>query len=253
MTKINQSPNQDTVPAEERKKAHEQAVSSMFGNIVSWYDLLNTVLSCGLDRLWRRRLVQEIRLGSTGKVLDLAAGTLDVSLAISKHYPEAIIPALDFCPPMLLQGRKKLKGNNKIIPVAADAKRLPLPDNSVDAITIAFGIRNVLPREEALTEMMRVLVPGGRACILEFGSGKNKIWGGIYNFYLRKILPNIGKIFSGDAKAYGYLADTISNFPTAPELEQEMRNCGFQKAWHIPLTSGIVCIHVGEKAQEESF
>ncbi len=235
----------------EQEKAHEKAVSSMFGRIVSWYDVLNTLLSCGIDKLWRRRLVREVRLGPTGRVLDLAAGTLDVSLAIRKRYPQAHVPALDFCPPMLLQGRKKLRGENIqcIWPVAADAKRLPLPDNSVDCVTIAFGIRNVLPRHQALAEMHRVLVPGGRVCILEFGSGKNKIWGGLYNFYLRSFLPRIGKIFSKDAKAYAYLADTITAFPSALELEEEMRQAGFQCAWHIPLTSGIVCLHVGEKAR----
>ncbi len=235
-----------------KEKAHEQAVSTMFGRIVSWYDVLNTVLSCGLDRWWRKRLVQEVRLGTTGKVLDLAAGTMDLSLAIRKRYPEVAVPALDFCPPMLLQGRKKLTQGNeyKVWPVAADAKRLPLPAQSVDCITIGFGIRNVLPRSEAFKEMHRVLIPGGRVCILEFGSGKNKIWGGFYNFYLRKLLPKIGKIFSGDAKAYDYLADTIIAFPTARELEEELREAGFVCAWHIPLTSGIVCIHVAEKARD---
>ncbi len=236
-----------------QEKAHAKAVSTMFGRIVTWYDLLNTVLSCGFDRLWRRRLVREVRLGPTGRVLDLAAGTMDLSLAIRKRYPKAIVPALDFCPPMLLQGRKKLKGNHAhmVWPVAADARHLPLPDASVDCITIGFGIRNVLPRSEAFAEMHRVLVPGGRVCILEFGSGKNKIWGGFYNFYLRKLLPKIGKIFSGDPKAYEYLANTIIAFPTARELEEELRAAGFVCAWHVPLTSGIVCMHMAEKACAE--
>lgn len=232
-------------------KGHAQAVASMFGRIVPWYDMLNTVLSCGLDRVWRRRLVREVRPGPTGRVLDLAAGTLDVSLALRRRYPTINVPALDFCPPMLQHGRKKLHGDNAhaIMPVAADGKRLPLPDNCVDAVTIAFGIRNILPRTEALAEMARVLVPGGRACILEFGSGKNKVWGGLYNTYLSRMLPRIGKLVSGDAGAYGYLADTILQFPTAEELEEEMRASGFACAWHIPLTSGIVCLHVGEKAR----
>lgn len=223
----------------------------MFGRIVPWYDMLNTVLSCGLDRVWRRRLVREVRPGPTGRVLDLAAGTLDVSLALRRRYPHITVPALDFCPPMLQHGRKKLHGDNAraIMPVAADGKHLPLPDNCVDAVTIAFGIRNILPRTEALAEMARVLVPGGRACILEFGSGKNKVWGGLYNTYLSRILPRIGKLVSGDSGAYGYLADTILQFPTAEELEEEMRASGFACAWHIPLTSGIVCLHIGEKAR----
>ena len=149
----------------------------MFGRIVRFYDLLNRVLSLGLDQYWRKVLARNVRLGDTGVVLDLAAGTLDVSLAIRRQHPTALVPALDFCPPMLVQGSRKLKGENArcILPVAADAKRLPLPDASVDCLTIAFGIRNIIPREAAFAEMLRVLRPGGRACILEFGSGRERI------------------------------------------------------------------------------
>ena len=153
---------------------------------------------------------------------------------------------------MLALGRRKLKGENvsRILPVAADAKRLPLSAASVDCITIAFGIRNIIPREAAWAEMLRVLRPGGRACILEFGSGQERIWGGLYNFYLNRVLPQIGRVFSRDAGAYGYLADTICAFPSARALEDEMRAAGFARAWHRKLTSGIVCLHVGEKASD---
>lgn len=233
---------------------HGKAVASMFGRIVPWYDVLNRVLSGGLDCLWRKRLARETRMavtGSTGLALDLAAGTLDVSLALHRRHPQARILSMDFCPPMLMQGVKKLRGDTArlIMPVTADAKLLPLPDASVDCITMAFGIRNILPREEAFAEMARVLVPGGRACILEFGSGRQKVWKGLYNFYLDSLLPKLGKCISGDSGAYTYLAETIKNFPTAEALEEEMRAAGFACAWHIPLTSGIVCIHVGEKAR----
>lgn len=233
---------------------HGKAVASMFGRIVPWYDLLNRVLSGGLDCLWRKRLARETRMattGGTGLALDLAAGTLDVSLALRRRHPQARILSMDFCPPMLLQGVKKLRGDNAqcIMPVTADAKLLPLPDASVDCITMAFGIRNILPREAAFAEMARVLVPGGRACILEFGSGRQKVWKGLYNFYLDSLLPKLGKCISGDSGAYAYLAETIRNFPTAEALEEEMRAAGFACAWHIPLTSGIVCIHVAEKAR----
>lgn len=233
---------------------HGKAVASMFGRIVPWYDVLNTVLSCGLDTVWRKRLVQETRMASPsgkGIALDLAAGTLDVSLALHRQHPHATICGMDFCPPMLVRGTKKLQGEKGrvIMPVAADAKCLPLPDASVDCITMAFGIRNIVPREVAFAEMARVLVPGGRACILEFGSGRQKVWKGLYNFYLDKLLPRLGKCISGDSGAYAYLAETIRNFPTAMALEEEMRNAGFACAWHIPLTSGIVCIHVGEKSR----
>ena len=247
----NVEPSRNTTADCTAKPAHDAAVAGMFGRIVPFYDLLNRVLSLGLDQYWRKVLAQNVRIGDTGRVLDLAAGTLDVSLAIRRRYPTAVVPAMDFCPPMLVRGSRKLKDNNArcILPVAADAKRLPLPDASVDCITIAFGIRNILPREAAFAEMLRVLRPGGRACILEFGSGQERIWGGLYNVYLNHLLPRVGKIFSKDPGAYEYLADTIRKFPSALSLEKEMRTAGFERAWHEKLTSGIVCLHVGEKAR----
>ncbi|MBQ9406674.1 MAG: ubiquinone/menaquinone biosynthesis methyltransferase [Desulfovibrio sp.] len=222
----------------------------MFGRIVPLYDLLNRVLSLGLDQRWRQALAREVRVAGTGIVLDLAAGTLDVALAIGREHPQALVPALDFCLPMLERGQRKLCADTarRILPIAADAKRLPLPDASVDSVTMAFGIRNITPRAAAFGEMLRVLAPGGRACILEFGSGQERIWGGLYNFYLNRLLPLVGRLVSRDATAYAYLADTICKFPSASRLEDEMRAAGFARVWHRKLTSGIVCLHVGEKA-----
>lgn len=228
---------------------HARQVSGMFGRIARWYDLLNHVLSGGLDLYWRYRLVRQVVPGPTGRVLDLAAGTLDVSLEILRQHPQVRVPALDFCPPMLVQGKTKLKGHRAgvIWPVAADGRALPLADQSVDCVTIAFGIRNILPRSEAFAEILRVLVPGGRLCVLEFGTGRTPVWKGLYNFYLTKLLPLVGRIVSGDSGAYRYLADTIMAFPTADELAEEMQQCGFGRVYHLPLTSGIVRLHVAEK------
>ena len=126
-------------------------------------------------------------------------------------------------------------------------------ENFLFVALIAAGlfltIRTRAVQWRSLPEMLRVLTPGGRACILEFGSGSERIWGGLYNFYLDRILPRIGKMVSRDPGAYEYLAETIRNFPTAPALEKEMTDAGFARAWHIKLTSGIVCLHVGEKAR----
>ncbi len=221
----------------------------MFGGIARFYDLLNRVLSLNVDRYWRWVLARNVRPGK-GVVLDLASGTLDVAIAIRRRFPHVLVPALDFCLPMLRLGQPKLKGPNReaIMPVGADAKHLPLADNSVDCITIAFGIRNIIPREEAFAEMLRVLRPGGRACILEFGSGQERIWGGIYNFYLHRILPRMGKLVSRDKAAYTYLADTITAFPKAEILRAEMEQAGFVNTSFERLTGGIVCLHLGEKA-----
>ncbi|NHZ47130.1 methyltransferase domain-containing protein, partial [Desulfovibrio sp. XJ01] len=159
------------------------------------------------------------------------------------------VPALDFCRPMLQRGRDKLFGETAraIWPATADGRRLPLADASVDCVTIAFGIRNILPRSEAFAEILRVLVPGGRLCVLEFGTGKTPVWRGLYNFYLNRVLPMVGKAVSGDSGAYRYLADTIMAFPTADELAGEMAAAGFGRVFHLPLTSGIVRLHVAEK------
>ena len=225
----------------------------MFGGIARFYDLLNHVLSLGIDYSWRRELALSVSTEDRGCVLDLACGTLDVSLAIRRRFPAVTVPAFDFCPPMLRRGLPKLKGEHArhILPVAADAKHLPLADESVDCITIAFGIRNILPREDAFREMLRVLKPGGKVCILEFGSGKERIWGGLYNFYLNNLLPNIGKLFSKDKEAYTYLARTICAFPTANAFEAELTNAGFVHTAYRKLTSGIVCLHTGEKKRPQ--
>ncbi len=246
MNADNPTPSGNTAEA-----AHAAKVSGLFSRIVKWYDPLNRLLSLGLDQGWRKCLADAVLPAeSDGKrVLDLAAGTLDVTLALRKRYPGAQILAMDFCPPMLVHGQKKLSAddNDFVISVASDARALPLPDACVDGVTIAFGIRNIAPRSAAFSEMARVLKSGGRACILEFGTGKTRIWLGVYNFYLKRILPLIGRL-SGDKDAYSYLARTIIEFPDADALSDEMRAAGFGKIYHIPLCSGIVRLHVAEKS-----
>ena len=229
---------------------HGRRVSAMFGRIAGWYDLLNRSLSLGQDVIWRRRLVEALEPAPGGTVLDLAAGTLDVSLEILRRQPGSRVLAMDFSEPMLRRGMPKVPAqlSGRIAPVLADGLRLPLPTASVDGATIAFGIRNILPRPQALAELRRVIRPGGRLCILEFGSGKSRIWRGIYNLYPERILPAAGRLVSGDSQAYRYLADTIREFPTAAELAQELHEAGFAQVSWTPLLSGIVYIHVGRVA-----
>lgn len=224
----------------------------MFGRIAGVYDLLNHTLSMGVDRFWRHKLARLVPEG--GLILDLAAGTLDVSLALHRRQPEATILAMDFCPAMLRQGRKKLasqKLQGHILPCGGDAFALPLPPNSIDAVTIAFGIRNMTPRSKAFTEMLRVLRPGGKACILEFGSAREPVWGGLYNLYLSLLLPIVGRLVSRDKNAYAYLSRTIREFPSADVLAVEMARAGFTDTGFCKLTGGIVCLHWGEKPRRK--
>lgn len=219
----------------------------MFARIAGIYDTLNHLLSFGIDRSWRRKLAE---LAPDGLILDLAAGTLDVSLALNQARPGAIILAMDFCAPMLELGKQKIAARGlqkQIFLCCGDALALPLPDNSVTGITIAFGIRNIHPRPKALAEMFRVLRPGGRACILEFGSAKERIWGGVYNLYLACMLPLVGRLISHDRRAYSYLSSSIREFPVAHVLADEMENAGFANVRFRKLTGGIVCLHWAEK------
>ncbi len=228
-------------------REHGKRVSSLFDNIAGWYDFLNHALSAGQDLYWRYRLVQTARPGATGRILDLAAGTLDVSREILRRHPGQTVLALDFSRAMLRRGKAKVAAQPTIVPVQADGRALPLPAACVDTVTIAFGIRNILPRADAYREILRVLAPGGRLCILEFGTGQARIWRGLYNFYLGSVLPQIGRFFSRDPEAYQYLADTIRAFPEARVLARELLDAGFATVSYQPLCSGIVYVHVASK------
>ena len=232
-------------------REHGPEVARMFGRIAGWYDFLNHFLSLGLDISWRRELVQRLDLPSDGPclALDLAAGTLDVSLEILRRCPACRVVGADFCLPMLRQGQSKLaaRGITAVSPVQADGLTLPFAPDSFQAATVAFGIRNIKPRQAAFAELYRVLKPGGRLGVLEFGSGRQRIWGGLYNFYLNRVLPGIAGMFSRDPKAYAYLAQTIRDFPPAWDLAQEMRQAGFSRVRYQPLASGIVFLHWASK------
>ena len=226
-------------------------VAGMFGRVAGSYDLLNHVLSAGLDIAWRRAMVRALLAPGlpVGPVLDLAAGTLDVSLLLSRLGRRTVV-AVDPCLPMLLAGKAKVGGGPgaAIRPVLGDGLCLPLPDASVAGATIAFGIRNIRPRPDAFAELARVIRPGGRLVVLEFGTGKRRLWGGAYNFYLRNVLPKIGKLVSGDDEAYRYLAETIREFPDEGTLAEEMRRAGFHEVRYRAMTGGIVFLHAGVKA-----
>ncbi|MDK2921009.1 MAG: demethylmenaquinone methyltransferase / 2-methoxy-6-polyprenyl,4-benzoquinol methylase [Desulfonauticus sp.] len=223
-------------------------VDRLFASIATNYDFLNHFLSLGVDFYWRRRLVQSIDPFPGMRVLDLACGTYDVGLALVNKEARIRVMGVDYTFQMLVAGKKKLsKVGRKICPLQGDGRFLPFKDNSFDVVSIAFGIRNINPRERAYKEILRVLKPGGRFFILEFGSGRQRIWKGLYNFYLTKILPLIGGFFSQDRPAYEYLARTVKEFPLASDLARELKLAGFGKIDYFPLTSGIVYIHKGEK------
>lgn len=246
----------NTAPAEKAQAlkdpadAHAQAVSDMFGRLTPWYDLQNHVFSLGLDFWWRRHLVRSVVPGPTRKVLDLAAGTLDVSIALCRRYSGISVIAADICEPMLNFGmERKVQGplKGRISPLVADARALPLPEASFDAVTMAFGIRNVRPRMDALKEMHRVLAPGGRACVLEFAPVETPLFGPFYHWYLRTIMPRLAGLICSYPEAYAYLADTVETFPRPAGFSDELREAGFPFVSYTRLTFGVANLHVAIK------
>ena len=229
------------------KRAYVQRI---FSDIAPRYDLLNRVLSLGIDRYWRHVAIAALSWTRrpTGAYLDLCAGTLDVSAALASTRGFAgQVFAADFAEPMLRSGRGK-GPPHRIDPVLADALALPLSDASCDGAIVAFGIRNVAGLDEALREVVRVLVPRARFVILEFSTPSFAPIRAAYLFYFRNILPLIGGLVSGHPSAYRYLPASVATFPDRDLLADRMRHAGFTNVSWRALTFGIAALHVGEKA-----
>jgi demethylmenaquinone methyltransferase/2-methoxy-6-polyprenyl-1,4-benzoquinol methylase len=234
----------------EKPKSGSPSVRRMFSSIAGSYDLLNRLFSFGTDIRWRKELASE--LPDTGKVpvLDIATGTADVLLAIKKNcLGERLMVGADFSLPMLKAGAEKLAtaGGDRIRLTAGDAYLLPFKDNTFGAVTIAFGLRNLAYRVDGLTEMGRVLIPGGRVVILEFSPMTRPIIGILFRFYFHRIMPFIGGIISRNRSAYRYLPESVDRFTDPAQLGQEMTEAGFTDVKYRALTFGIAYIHTGTK------
>jgi demethylmenaquinone methyltransferase/2-methoxy-6-polyprenyl-1,4-benzoquinol methylase len=220
----------------------------MFGRVAHRYDLLNHLLSFQADRYWRARTVRRVRnvlLRPDARVIDLCCGTGDLLLALEAQAARPLLGS-DFCHPMLVTAGDKIARRGRRSQLfEADALALPLPEASVDLITVAFGFRNLANYESGLREFRRVLRPGGTAAILEFSQPPNAAFRRLYNFYSRRILPAIGAAVSGSRDAYTYLPESVRRFPGADELLDRMRAAGFRSAEYEYMTGGIVALHVG--------
>jgi demethylmenaquinone methyltransferase/2-methoxy-6-polyprenyl-1,4-benzoquinol methylase len=221
----------------------------MFGRIAPRYDTLNHLLSMNVDKLWRARTVRRLKteLQRPGaRVLDLCCGTGDLTIALELGSARADVWGSDFCHPMLIHAREKVARKQLRAQIfEADALRLPVADASLDLITVAFGFRNLVDYRGGLSELLRTLKPGGKAAILEFSQPPNAVFAALYNFYSRHILPVIGGWISGSPEAYTYLPESVSKFPGAPELAEEMRRCGFSNVEYEHMTGGVVALHIG--------
>ncbi len=227
------------------------SVRDMFDSIAGRYDLLNHVLSAGIDRLWWRRAARTLRptlIRPEAQILDLCCGTGDMTLALLTHRPStastAPLLAVDFSHNMLSLGNIKFINKN-VLPIEADALHLPLPSNSLDLISSAFGFRNLASYEDGLAELFRVLRPGGQIAILECNQPEGVV-GALYNLYFKQILPRVGALIS-DASAYTYLPESVARFPRPPRMKQLIQNAGFESAIWTSYTFGVTGLYLATK------
>ena len=219
-----------------------RAVRAMFARIARRYDLLNRVLSAGVDRRWRAALVRHLGDLRGRTLLDACCGTGDLAFALERA--GARVLGVDFTPEMLQRALAKGAGRAARF-VAGDALALPLGDRSVDAAAIAVGIRNVADRGRGLGELARVVRPGGTVMVLEFSLPRGRLTGALYRAYFTRALPRIGGWISGDAGAYRYLPDTVLAWPSPDELRAEMQALGLEHCGYRLLTGGIACLSFG--------
>jgi demethylmenaquinone methyltransferase/2-methoxy-6-polyprenyl-1,4-benzoquinol methylase len=237
----------ETVQSAEEKK---RFVRDKFAAISNKYDFLNSLLSLKVDSYWRWVTTRELKEFPEGPVLDLCAGTLPLSLELTRQAPKRTVVAIDFCEDMLRSGLISLPDDerkNRIGPVCGDGEEIPAASEKFWGVTVAFGVRNLAQTEKGLAEMYRVLKPGGKLLIQEFSRPRNAIFKPIYNFYLNKVLPKVAGLVSGDKEAYEYLASSIAEFYEPEELLAMIKNAGFLKQYCRPLTMGIVTIYIGIK------
>jgi len=230
-------------------------IAGMFDAIAARYDLLNTVLSAGLDRYWRRRAIRSLALTGGERLLDVCTGTADVAIGAAGAVPGAArVVGVDFAGAMLAHGRDKVRAAGlapRVQLIRGDATALPVADQSVDALTIAFGIRNVQVTDAACREIRRVLRPGGRVAILEFGLPAVPGLRQLYGWYFLKVLPRIGRLVSRHGGAYSYLPASVGAFPWGQEFVDLLTAAGLTAATAKPLTLGVVYLYNARRPDRE--
>ncbi|MBR9921730.1 MAG: bifunctional demethylmenaquinone methyltransferase/2-methoxy-6-polyprenyl-1,4-benzoquinol methylase UbiE [Bacteroidetes bacterium] len=233
--------------ADDSKK---EQVSRMFDNIAPYYDFLNRLLSLGIDKSWRRKAIGRLSAHKPEKLLDVATGTADLAVEAQKQLGCKEIVGVDISEEMLEIGRKKLDKRqlSDIIRLeSGDSENLHFPDNSFDASTVAFGVRNFENLDKGLKEINRVLKPGGQIVVLEFSRPRMFPFKQAFNAYFKYILPLIGRLTSKDKRAYSYLYESVQAFPDGPDFVERLEKAGFSKASFKPLTLGICTIYQAEK------
>lgn len=240
----------EIVPNRESELDKKQQVAKMFDSIAFKYDFLNRFLSVGIDVSWRKKAIDQLKSLQPKKVLDVATGTGDVAIMTYKRLHPEKITGIDISDGMLEVGRQKVEklGLSQLITLHnGDSETINYPDNSFDAITVAFGVRNFENLEKGLKEMLRVLKPGGKLVVLEFSKPKQTGFKSIYKLYMNIVAPGVGKFFSKNKDAYQYLNDSVQAFPEREDFIRIMSNLGYTDTYFKPLSLGICCIYCGSK------
>ena len=236
-------------PYKDSQEKKKKQVELMFDNISSQYDGLNRVISFGIDQSWRRKVIKMVSDKNPEKVMDVATGTGDLAIAIAQTHAKEIV-GVDISNGMLDVGRRKIEAqqlSDKIEMVQADSENLPYKDNTFDAITVAFGVRNFENLDLGLQEIQRVLKPGGIFVVLETSNPTKFPYKQGYNLYNKRVLPLIGKLFSKDKSAYSYLSESASVFPFGEAFNNILKKNGFINVEHFPQTFGVATIYKATK------
>ncbi len=243
-------PHDNVVPFKGSDQTKKEQVAGMFDKIAFRYDFLNRFLSGGIDIYWRKRAIKELKALQPKKMLDVATGTGDVAIMSYKFLKPETIIGIDISEGMLQLGRQKVANlllNKQIQLQLGDSEAINFADNTFDAITVAFGVRNFENLRKGLAEMMRVLKPGGKLVVLEFSKPKQSVVKGFYNLYMRIVTPGIGKLVSKNREAYQYLNDSVQKFPEGNDFITIMNDVGYTATYFTKLTGGICTIYCGSK------
>lgn len=237
--------SKEVKPYQNEEGSKKEQVAKMFDNISGRYDFLNHILSLNIDKAWRRKVVKLAAEKNPQSILDVATGTADLAIALKKVQPKEII-GLDISQGMLDVGQKKISGRGLTDLISlklGDSEDLPFDNHRFDVVTVAFGVRNFENLKLGLSEILRVLKPGGKLIVLEFSQPNSFPFRQIYRFYFKNILPGIGKLISKDQSAYTYLPDSVDAFPYGSAFTDILTECGYQKAQSQNLTFGVANIY----------
>ena len=239
----------EVLPYKELQTGKKEQVAEMFNNISKKYDFLNHFLSLGIDILWRKKAIKKLKKDQPKLILDIATGTGDFALEALALNPDKVI-GVDISEGMLAVGKEKMKKKgvaDRIEMQLGDSEKLLFEDDKFDAVIVAFGVRNYENLEKGLSDMFRVLKPGGKTVIVEFSKPTKFPMKQLYNFYFKYILPKIGRLVSKDNAAYTYLPESVENFPDGARFERILADVGFKNTECISLTFGISSIYIGQK------